>query len=120
MKIRVNEKVAVEVRVIESATCPAGTAYYVIEYCIDGICIHKAYEGPMYGRPNPIKTLDNTYDYDVVHYQDGDYQDEQPNGESTKNRKIFSGSYGGRSAWWEKLSKTHRECIIENFSQIVQ
>ena len=72
MKIKINEEIAVEVKITQKQTCPAGTAYYNIDYLIDRICIHSAATGAIYGEPNPIAMLDRNYTITECHYQDID------------------------------------------------
>lgn len=120
MKVRVNEQIVVEVKVTQTMVCPAGTAYYTIDYLVNGLCVHSATTGAIYGSPNPIEMLDRMYTYSEYHYQDTPNPDPMPEGEDAKNRIIKSGSVGGRRAWWEEKGKTHRQAIIEAVAQIVE
>jgi len=95
--------------------CPAGTAYYTIDYLIDGVCIHSATTGAIYGAPNPIAMLDRFFTWNEYHYQDIDNPDPEPEGIAG----IKKGTTGGRPAWWIEKSKTHRQAIIDAVSQIV-
>jgi len=116
MKVRVNEKIVAEVKITQTTVCPAGTAYYTIDYLIDGVCIHSATTGAIYGAPNPIAMLDRIYSLNEYHYQDIDNPDPEPEGITG----IKKGSSGGRPAWWIEKSKTHRQAIIDAASQIVE
>jgi len=120
MKVKVNDKIAVEVKIIKTMDCPAGTAYWTIDYLIDGVCVHSATTGAICGVPNPIAMLDRHYSFSEIHYQDISSPDPRPMGDEAKGREIGFGSYGGRPAWFEKRSNTHRQAIIDAVSQIVE
>jgi hypothetical protein len=113
MKVRVNEKIVVEVKITKTMECPAGTAYYNIDYMIDGVCIHNATTGAIYGAPNPIEMLDRQYTWTEYHYED------IPNPDPRPAKYTGAGSSNGRPAWWIEKSKTHRQAIIDAVSQIV-
>ena len=119
MKIRVNDKIVVDVKIIRTMVCPAGTAYHTIDYLIDGVCIHSATTGPIYGDPNPIAMLDRFYTWSEYHYQDIPHPDPQPIGDAVGGKKIGCGTSGGRPAWWEEKSQTHRQAILIAASQII-
>lgn len=114
MKIRINDTVNTDVRIIKMQVCPAGTAYYRVEYLIDGICIHAVNTGAMYGTPNPIELLDGQHCWTEYHYQDIPNPDPKPS-----DRPVGSGTAGNRPAWWEDKAKTHRQAILDNLSQVV-
>ena len=118
MKIKINEKIAVTVKVTQTNVCPAGSAYYTIDYLLDGMCIHSATTGAIYGTPNPITMLDRNFTWSETHYQDIDNPDSRP--EDVQGRIIKFGSSGGRPAWWEEKSKTHRQAIIDAVNQLKQ
>jgi len=120
MKIKVNEKIVVEVKITQTQRCPAGTAYWTIDYLIDGVCIHSATTGAIYGSPNPIEMLDRWYTWTETHYEDLPSPDPMPIGDNAKGLKLSRGSSGGRPAWWVERSKTHRQAIIEAIEQIVK
>ena len=119
MKARINDQIVVEFKITQTTVCPAGTAYYTIDYLIDGICVHSATTGAIYGAPNPIEMLDRMYTYSEYHYRDVLNPDPEPTGDNAKGRAIKFGSSGGRPAWWEEKGKTHRQAIIDAVSQIV-
>lgn len=119
MKVKVNEKIAVDVKITQTMVCPAGTAYYTIDYLIDGVCVHSATTGAIHGAPNPIEMLDRMYTYSEYHYQDVLDPDPEPTGDNAKYQAIRVGTSGGRPAWWEEKGKTHRQAIIDAVSQIV-
>lgn len=114
MKIKISNNVTVDVRVVTTMVCPAGTAYYRVEYCINGLCIHAAHTGAMHGTPNVIEMLDGKHVWTETHYQDIPNPDPKP-----EDRKVCAGSSGGRPAWWEEKSKTHRQAILDALDQIV-
>ncbi len=120
MKIKVNEKIAVGVKITQTMVCPAGSAYYTIDYLYNGICIHSATTGAIHGEPNHIAMLDRSYTWTEPHYQDIPNPEAKPEGDAALGRKISSGSYGGRNAWWEEKNNTHRQAIIEAIAQIVE
>lgn len=118
MKIRVNEKITVNVKVTMTTQCPAGTAYWTIDYLVDGLCIHSATTGAIYGQPDVIAMLDRVFTRSSeYHYQDIDNPDPIP--ESSSNRKVHNGTANGHPAWWMDESLTHRQAIVEAYSQIV-
>ena len=119
MKIRVDEKITVDVKITQTMVCPAGTAYWTIDYLIDGICVHSATTGAIYGSPNPIEMLDRKFTYVEYHYQGIPNADPEPTGEEAKGRNIQCISVDGKRAWKEEKGKTHRQAIIEAVSQIV-
>jgi len=126
MKVRVNDKITAEVKITQTTVCPerencgSGTAYYTIDYLINGVCIHSATTGAIYGSPNPIAMLDRFFTVSEYHYQDIASPDPMPTGDEAKNRKLGRGTSGGRPAWWEEKGKTHRQAIIEAVAQIVK
>lgn len=118
MKIRVGQY-EIGIEITQKMVCPAGTAYHVIDYTYRGVCIHSASTGAIYGKPNPISMLDQTYTINEEHYQDVDHPDPQPHGYNPAERTIKVGSINGRPAWWEEKDKTHRQAIIEAMAQII-
>ncbi len=42
MKIKVNNDIVAEVRIVKKMVCRAGAAYWTVDYMIDGVCIHSA------------------------------------------------------------------------------
>lgn len=125
MKIKVNEKIAVGVKITQKMVCPAGTAYYSIDYMYESpngekICVHSAGTGAIYGEPNPIAMLDRTFSWSEPHFQDIPDPDRKPEGEAARGRKICVGRHGGRNAWWDEREKTHRQAIIDAVAQIVE
>ncbi len=119
MKIKVAEGIEVGVAITETSRCPSGSAYYTIDYLIDGVCIHSATTGAIYGNPNPIAMLDRLYTWTEEHYQDVLNPDPVPEGDERKGRTISGGTVGSRHAWWEEFSQTHRQAIIKAAAQIV-
>jgi hypothetical protein len=119
MKIKVDGKTAVEVKITCTMTCPAGSAYHTIDYLIDDICIHSATTGAIYGEPNPIAMLDRSYSSQEIHYQDILNPDPKPAGLGNDGQGGGSGTIGNRPAWWYQISKTHRQAIIEAVAQII-
>ena len=118
MKIRITDKIVVDVKTTMTMQCPAGTAYYTIDYLIDGFCIHSATTGAIYGNPDVVAMLDREFSKPKeYHYQDIENPDPRP--ETTKTRKIFSGTVNGREAWYEEISISHRQAIIDAFDQLV-
>ncbi len=117
MKIKVNENIAVGVKITQTMVSPAGTAYGTIDYMYEGVCIHSATTGAIRGEPNPIAMLDRSYTWTEPHYQDIPNPDPKPEGTTAK---ISAGSYGGRPAWWEEKAQTHRQAIIEAVAQIIK
>jgi hypothetical protein len=119
MKIRINDKIVVEVQVTQTMVCPAGTAYYDINYLIDGMCIHSATTGTIWGQPDVIAMLDRKFTRtSEYHYQDGNNPDPIPT--DNADVKLHQGSVNGRLAWWTEEGITHRQAIIEAVSQIVE
>ena len=112
--------VDLDVIITQKYVCPAGTAYWQIDYCIDGICIHSASTGAIYGSPNPIEMLESEFTWNETHYQDILNPDPVPEGEERQGRKIGVGTSGDRQAWFETKSKTHRQAIIDALEQIVE
>ena len=119
MKIKVTEEIAVGVKITQTMVCPAGSAYHTIDYLVDGICIHSATTGAIYGEPNPIAMLDRSYSSQTIHYQDIPGPDPKPAELGTTARPGGSGTIGERPAWWDQISKTHRQAIIDAVAQIV-
>jgi hypothetical protein len=119
MKIKITDKIAVNVRVNMTNQCPAGTAYYSIDYMVDGFCIHTATTGAIYGEPNVIAMLDREFTKPKeYHYQDIENPDPKP--ETTlKGHKYQNCTVNGRDAWYEEVSITHRQAIIDACKQIV-
>lgn len=118
MKIRVGEH-EIGVEIVQKHACPAGTAYYKVEYLHQGVCIHAAHTGPIYGRPNPLELLDDCYNWTETHYEDIPDADPVPEGDARQGRTIKHGEYGGRPAWWEICGKTHRQAIIDAMALVV-
>ena len=120
MKIKVSNEIAVEVKITQKQTCPAGTSYWNIDYMIDGVCIHNAATGAIWGEPNPIKMLDDEYAWSEYHYQDTSNPDPVPADKDRIGRNIGVGTSNSRNCWWEVKSKTHRQAIIDAVSQIIK
>lgn len=59
LQIRVGSHVVTS-RVTQATTCPAGTAYWVVDYAIREVTIYTAHTGPIFGSPSPIALLDQT------------------------------------------------------------
>jgi hypothetical protein len=57
MKIKINDTLTVEAVCTQTATCPSGTAYWRIDYRINGETIYSCSSGPIYGKPSPIEAL---------------------------------------------------------------
>ena len=114
MKIKIGKN-EVEAAIIKTYDTPAGLSYYRVEYKVDGICIHAANTGAMHGSPNPIAILDGDHTWTEYHYRDIPNPDPTPVGAGIK-----VGTAGGRKAWWEDKTKTHRQAISDAISQIVQ
>lgn len=119
MKIRI-EGAEIGVEITQKMVCPAGSAYWIIDYTLDGVCIHSASTGAIYGKPNPIAMLEATHTTDEEHYQDVPNPDPQPEGGMMYGKQIKVGSINGRPAWWAENEKTHRQLIIEAMAQIVR
>jgi hypothetical protein len=62
MKIRISDQITVEPIVQQGMVCPAGTAYWTIDYRLAGLTIHSATTGAIWGSPNVIAMLDRTYE----------------------------------------------------------
>jgi len=58
MKIKINDKITVEAITTKTHECPAGTAYWQIDYRINGETVYSCSSGAMYGQPSPIAALD--------------------------------------------------------------
>jgi hypothetical protein len=58
MKIKINENLIVDTICTQTTTCPAGTAYWRIDYRINGETIYSCSSGAIYGQPSPIEALD--------------------------------------------------------------
>jgi len=119
MRIKVEEGIEVGVEITQKGTCPAGTAYWVVDYMVDGVCIHSATTGAIYGNPNPLAMLDREYTWHETHYQDVPDADPKPEGEIAQARKISVGTSGNRPAWFEERHQTHRQAIINSIAQLV-
>jgi hypothetical protein len=52
-------------------------------------------------------------------HQDIPNPDPQPEDYHKQDRTIKVGTVGGRDAWWEEKSKTHRQAIIDAVAQII-
>lgn len=109
MKIKINETTAVDVRVIQTTVCPAGTAYYRVEYLKDGLCIHAASTKAMYGSPDVIAMLAQTYEINEYHSMD---EPQEPG--------CHAGTVGGKPMWWITREVTHRQAIVDALAQIVE
>jgi hypothetical protein len=120
MKIKVNDKIVVDVQVTQKGPLtPGGLAYWQIDYMVGGVCIHSATTGAIHGNPDVVAMLDRQYDNTIYHYQDIPNPDNEPTGDERKNRRIGSGTSSGRPAWWESIEITHRDAIIKAYSQLV-
>ena len=100
--------------------CLEGTAYWTIDYTYEGVCVHTAETGKIYGKPNPVNMLDKLFSRNENHYQDVENPDPAPEDLGTVKRPGGSGTAGGRPAWWEKHTKSHRQAIIDAMRQIVK
>lgn len=120
MKVKVNKNIAVEVKTVCTMTCPAGSAYHTIDYLVDGICVHSATTGAIYGEPNPIAMLDRSFSEREYHYQDIPDPDPKPAGLGNQGFPGGSGTVGNRLAWWLEKSLTHRQAIVDAVAQIVE
>jgi len=118
MKIRIGEA-EIGVEITQKMLCRAGTAYHQIDYTYRGICIYSVSTGAIYGQPNPLGILDVAYEWSIPHYQDIPEADPMPEGENRVGRTIKRGTFGGREAWWEVHTKTHRQAIIDAIAQII-
>lgn len=105
MKIKINDTITVTPIITQTSTCPAGTAYYEVDYQVDGITICTAFMGPMWGSPNPIALLDADYEYTVYQAPDVDHP--------------VRGTCNGKQMWWETRHTTHRQRIIDAMAQVV-
>ena len=112
MKVRINSEITVDVKVTQTMVCPAGKAYWQIDYIVDGYCIHSATTGAIYGSPDVIAMLDRKYTYSVEH----DMSDPVPTGTDHKIRYWHSerGDF-----WAEEFAATHREAIIKACNQLI-
>jgi hypothetical protein len=118
MKIRVTDKIIVDVQTTMTMRCPAGTGYWDINYLVDGQCIHCATTGAIYGQPDVIAMLNRVFTRtSAYHYQDIDQPDPIP--AATSAQKVCRGSCNGRPAWWTDEAVTHRQAIVEAYSQVV-
>lgn len=117
MKVKVAEGIVVEVQTIQKQTCPAGTAYWQVDYLVDGLCIHSATTGAIFGNPDVIAMLDREYEVTDYHYQDIENPDPKP--EHKKGMFLGEGTTSGRPAWWQTRKITHRQAIIDAY-QIIE
>lgn len=109
MKIKVNDKIAVESRSIQTMTCPAGTAYWHVEYRYNGMVVHTAHTKAIWGNPDTIAMLDHEYEVSIPLAT-------EPKGDAAKGRRIRN--YGG-DKFEEVISVTHRQAIIAAVDQLV-
>lgn len=124
MKVKVTESIEVEVQVTQKSTCPAGTAYWQVDYMVDGLCIHSASTGAIYGNPDVIAMLDREYPIYEYHYQDVPDPDPVPTGDAAIGRNITQVTVGkggkpSREAWCEETLLTHRQAIIDAYNQLI-
>lgn len=117
MQIKISEYIVTEVKVTQTMTCPAGTAYWTVDYCIDGLCIHSAATGAIYGNPDVIAMLDREYEvHGETHYIDDAHPMPDP-----LPRGARYGTSGDNQAWFSPSRHvTHRQAIIDAVAQIVQ
>jgi len=97
MKIKI-DNAEISIQVISKMVCPSGRAYWKIDYMYEGICIHSVHTGAIYGNPNPVAMLDETYTISEYHYQDIPTPDPQPADGMMYGKHIKVGSVNGRSA----------------------
>ena len=90
MRIKINDQLSVQPVVTRTTICPAGTAYWHIDYVVDGICIYTVTTGAISGQPSPITYLD--YDHERWMPCEGE--------------------------GWVRRTKTHREWLTDAAKQI--
>lgn len=90
MKINITNEIQVEPVIIQTMKCPTGTAYWTIDYQIEGITVYSLNTKAIDGSPSPIAYLDYTHErfFDV-------------DAEHTRSE-----------------TKTHREWLLDAISQI--
>jgi len=120
MKLQVAPGIVVGVEVTQKQVCPAGTAYWRVDYTVEGVCIHSAATGAIWGRPDVIDLLDTEYIYNIYHYTDITNPDPLPDSDNREGRVVRVGTSGNRPAWWEEITTTHRKAIIHAYTQIVE
>lgn len=116
MKIKI-EKFEVDVRAEVTCSCPAGTNYWLVSYCVDGLSVHSIQTKAIYGTPNPIELLESDYTWKEVHYTDK--PNPAPFPKIGMGRELHCGTYGSRPAWWEICTITHREKLTQALNQLV-
>jgi len=123
MKVRVSSEIIVGVQVTQKQVCPAGTAYWQVDYMVGGVCIHSATTGAIWGNPDIVAMLDREYEIREEHYQDIPNPDPKPENEDESQKMgwntIGSGTIGGRPAWWQNKMISHRQAIIDKYNQLV-
>ena len=62
MRIRITDNVLVDVVVTQTTRCPAGTAYWIVQYCIDDLPIYTVHTAAIYGQPDAIAILDQDHE----------------------------------------------------------
>lgn len=117
MKIKINEQIVAEVKITQRQVCPAGTAYWGIDYQIDGITVHSATTGAIWGEPDPIAMLDRVFErrINLAMGEDGP-EGYRKGGCGTVYRGC--NDKGHEEQTWI-LELTHRQAIIEAVAQIV-
>jgi hypothetical protein len=125
MKVKVAEGIIVDVSCHVTHSCPAGTNYWQVDYSVNGLCIHSATTGAIFGNPDIIAMLDRTFTVKEYHYQDIPNPDKKPDVE-IPGVVIKEGEIGNafdnkknRPVWWAEYGKTHRQAIIDAYNQLV-
>ena len=76
MKIKING-IELETRTLQTQSCPAGTAYWKIEYLhSDGSVIYTIGSDAIYGQPSPLAALDWLHEISPRIYENGEWKRE--------------------------------------------
>jgi hypothetical protein len=117
MRIRVGG-IELEVECTLTRACPAGTGYWSVDYLLDGVCVHKASSGAIWGRPDVVAMLDSVI---------GGMRRVPVGAEGAKHFRQDAGKVG----YWHTCeaaeaemaemadTRTHREAIVEGLACVV-
>lgn len=100
MKIKIGNHV-VGVKVTQGQVCPAGTSYWYVDYTVDGVAVHTAKTGAIYGQPNALAMLDN--DVKVFDH----------------TLDVHRWSCNGVTRRGDYVRKSHRELLLQALDQVI-
>ena len=119
MEIKVTDTINVTPVCTQTHTCPAGTAYWQVDYQYKGMVVHTATTGAIYGQPNPIAMLDYEHT-DKRTVRDGDPALGEGWTKQGEVRVLSNGNHGDYAATEYTRTQTHRAAILAAISQLAE